>query len=50
MKAVMPDLVGETQSAFVSGKQILDGGVVGNEVVWWLKKAKVSAVMLKLDF
>ena len=47
---VMPVLVGGTQSAFVSGRQILDGGLIANEVVWWLKKAKMSAIMLKLDF
>ena len=50
VKLVMPGLVGETQSAFVSGRQILDGGLIANEVVWWLKKAKMSGFMLKLDF
>ena len=33
MKAVMPDLVGESQFAFVSGRQMLDGGLVASEVV-----------------
>ena len=46
----IPVLVEETQFAFVSGRQILDGGLIANEVVWWLKKSKVSAIMLKLDF
>ena len=41
LKRVMPALVGETQSTFVSGRQILDGALISNEAVWWLKKAKL---------
>ena len=50
LKIVMPTLERETPSTFVSGKQILDGVLIANEVVRWLKKANVSVVLLKLDF
>ena len=47
---VLLHLVGESQSAFVKGRQILNGALVANEVVNWLKKTKSSGVLLKLDF
>ena len=42
----MPNLVGETQSAFVARRQILNGALIANEAVWWQSKG----VLLKLDF
>jgi len=50
LKAVLPKLVGESQTAFVAGRQILDGALIANEVVHWLKKKKKQGVLLKLDF
>jgi len=50
LKAVMPSLIGEAQTAFVAGRQILDGALIANEVVHWLKKRKKQGVLLKLDF
>ena len=50
LKEVMPGLVGEMQSAFIKDRQILDGTLKANEIVWWLRKAKEKVVLLKLDF
>ncbi|KAG6424932.1 hypothetical protein SASPL_115355 [Salvia splendens] len=47
---VLPELISETQSAFVKNRQILDGALIANEVVWCLKKTRQKAAILKLDF
>ena len=43
-------LIGDCQSAFIKGQQILDGVLIANEVVETTKKAKVKVAFLKLDF
>jgi len=48
LKEVMPELIGEAQTAFIRGRQILDGAA--NEVVTWLRKHKKEGILLKLDF
>lgn len=50
IKEVMPSLIGETQSAFIKERQILDGALIANEMVQWAKKNKKEVVLLKLDF
>ena len=50
IKLVMPELIGEAQSAFVQNRQSLDGALIANEAIWWIKKKKMKAAMLKLDF
>jgi len=50
LKGVVADLIGETQTTFVSGRQILDGALIANETVNWLKRKKKEGVLLKLDF
>jgi len=50
LREVLPKLVGETQSAFVKDRQILDGALIANETVNWLRKKKKSGILLKLDF
>jgi len=47
---VIHSLIGDCQSAFVKGRQILDGLLIGNEVVDPVKKAKKKVAFLKLDF
>jgi len=50
IKEVMPSIIGETQTTFVSERQILDGALVANEAIHWLKKKRKSGVLLKMDF
>ena len=46
----MLKLIGEAQSAFVQNWQTLDGALIANEAIWWIKKKKMKATMLKVDF
>jgi len=50
LKQVLPSLIGETQTAFVSRRQILDGALIANEIVNRLKRKRKAGVLLKLDF
>ena len=50
LKSVMPHIISEPQSAFLSGRNILDGVLIANEVVAGWKKAKRKGVLIKLDF
>ena len=50
MEGVMDGLVGESQAAFIQGRQILDWALIACETVQWVKKRKRSAVLMKLDF
>ncbi|GJW83515.1 RNA-directed DNA polymerase, eukaryota [Tanacetum coccineum] len=48
---VIAGLVSNTQSAFVAGRQILDGPFILNEVLDWCKrKKKKKALFFKVDF
>ncbi|XP_028093250.1 uncharacterized protein LOC114293387 [Camellia sinensis] len=49
-KKVLPRIVGESQTAFVGGQNILDGVLISNEIVDWWKKKKQKGFILKLDF
>nr|GEY09958.1 RNA-directed DNA polymerase, eukaryota [Tanacetum cinerariifolium] len=50
LAAVITDLVSDTQSAFVSNRQILDGPFILNELIAWCKRKKKQAVIFKVDF
>ncbi|CAL5336186.1 unnamed protein product [Camellia sinensis] len=50
IRQVLPKLIGEVQTAFLSGRCILDGVLIANEVVDWWRKSKKKGVILKLDF
>ncbi|XP_028108106.1 uncharacterized protein LOC114306978 [Camellia sinensis] len=50
LKSVLPKLIDETQSAFVKGRQILDGILIANEVVDLWKRNSLGGLLLKLDF
>lgn len=50
LKKVMGELIDESQSAFTSERQIVDGVFIANQCVDWLKKKRKEAILLKLDF
>nr|GEZ31712.1 RNA-directed DNA polymerase, eukaryota, reverse transcriptase zinc-binding domain protein [Tanacetum cinerariifolium] len=47
---VISDLVSNTQSAFVAGRQILDGPFILNEILAWCKRKKKQAIIFKVNF
>ena len=50
LKEVIAPLIDESQSAFVMNRQILDGVLIANESLRWLKKKKIPGTLIKLDF
>jgi hypothetical protein len=50
LKNVIGSVISDTQSAFVKGRQILDGILVANEVVDEAKKLKKDLLLFKVDF
>nr|GEU98515.1 RNA-directed DNA polymerase, eukaryota [Tanacetum cinerariifolium] len=47
---VMPDLVSDVQTAFISKRQILDGPFILNKLISWCKYHKTKAMIFKADF
>nr|GEU50365.1 RNA-directed DNA polymerase, eukaryota, reverse transcriptase zinc-binding domain protein [Tanacetum cinerariifolium] len=47
---VLGDIVNEVQSAFIEGRQILDGPFILNEVLQWCKINKKQSLIFKVDF
>lgn len=50
MKVVMGKVVGEAQTAFIKGRNIIDGVVILNELIEKAKKSKDCRLILKVDF
>ncbi|GKV13733.1 hypothetical protein SLEP1_g24717 [Rubroshorea leprosula] len=50
LKVVMPEIIGEAQSAFVGGRQLVDSALVLNEVVDEVRMRKKLAFIYKADF
>ncbi|GKV32708.1 hypothetical protein SLEP1_g41295 [Rubroshorea leprosula] len=50
LKTVMPEIISDTQSAFLGGRQPVDSVLVLNEVVDEVKKMKRQAFVFKADF
>ncbi|KAI3794371.1 hypothetical protein L1987_37001 [Smallanthus sonchifolius] len=50
MRKVLHEVISDSQSAFITGKHILDGPLIVNEIINWLKKKKSRAFILKIDF
>jgi hypothetical protein len=47
---VMDSVISSNQSAFIKGRNLVDGVVIVNEVVDWAKKAKKDCLIIKVDF
>jgi hypothetical protein len=50
LASVLGPLIAETQSAFLKGRQLVDGVVVVNEVIDLAKKTGKECLILKVDF
>ncbi|XP_076890699.1 uncharacterized protein LOC143541890 [Bidens hawaiensis] len=50
LKKVIGEVISNSQSAFVKERYILDGPLVLNEVIGWVKKNRRQISLLKLDF
>lgn len=50
LRHVMNSIISPKQSAFLPGRNILDGAAIINEVVDFAKKSKRDCVILKVDF
>ncbi|KAJ0887165.1 putative RNA-directed DNA polymerase [Helianthus annuus] len=49
IKWVVGSVVSEYQSGFLSNRNILDGPLILDEVISWVKKVKKKAFILKID-
>jgi hypothetical protein len=47
---VMDLVIAPNQSAFIKGRNLVDGVLVVNEVVEWAKKSKKECLIFKVDF
>nr|GEV35354.1 cysteine-rich receptor-like protein kinase [Tanacetum cinerariifolium] len=50
LSLVIGDIVSQEQSAFIKGRQIMDGTLVLNEVISWCNARKEQLLMFKVDF
>ncbi|GJS60856.1 RNA-directed DNA polymerase, eukaryota [Tanacetum coccineum] len=50
LSMIIDDLVSSEQSAFIKGRQILDGPMILNEVLSWCNNKKKRTMIFKVDF
>ncbi|KAJ0727756.1 putative RNA-directed DNA polymerase [Helianthus annuus] len=49
LKGIMGKIISEEQSAFLAGRNIMDGPLILNEIVSWLKVKKKVGMIFKVD-
>ena len=50
LSKVIDKVVSKEQSAFISGRCILDGSLMLSEIMSWYKKKKRNLMLIKVDF
>lgn len=50
LKKVIGECIGNVQSAFIEGRNILEGPLIINEMYSWAKKSKEKMLLFKVDF
>ena len=50
MKTVMGKLISKEQSALLKGRSILDGMLIANKTIDFLKRTKRKGLFFKVDF
>ncbi|XP_058760864.1 uncharacterized protein LOC131634228 [Vicia villosa] len=50
LKEVIGILVSNNQTAFVPGRTMMDGVLLVNELLYWMRKKKRGCILLKVDF
>lgn len=50
VKKVIGKLIGDVQNAFVEGFYIVDGVLIANETMDFLKRTKMLSLIFKVDF
>ena len=50
LRRVLTDVISVNQSAFITGRQILDGFMIANEIVHGVRSKKEHGLLLKVDF
>nr|GEX45633.1 RNA-directed DNA polymerase, eukaryota [Tanacetum cinerariifolium] len=48
--SVIQELISDTQSAFVAGRQILDGPFILDEILHWCKRKNKKSIFFKVNF
>ncbi|GJY38702.1 putative RNA-directed DNA polymerase, eukaryota, reverse transcriptase zinc-binding domain protein [Tanacetum coccineum] len=50
LSKVIDSIISQEQSAFISGRQILDGPLILSEIIDWYKKRNKKLLLFKVDF
>ncbi|GMI98280.1 hypothetical protein HRI_003497300 [Hibiscus trionum] len=50
LAGVLKEVIGETQFAFLTGRQIVDCSLIANETINFIQKNKSNAILFKADF